>query len=139
MPQSEEGKLVLALMQLQSRIQRRLGSTLSAHGISVTEFMVLRQLSLAPGRTMRRVDLAENVGLSASGVTRLLNPMEKIGLVQKEENARDARVSLVALSEAGQRTLDDASTTFQWFAASVLAPLDAEQKAGLAACLKELL
>lgn len=50
---------------------------------------------------MRRIDLADSVGLSPSAVTRLLAPMEKPGLVEKEANPRDARVSLVKLSTAG--------------------------------------
>ena len=52
-------------------------------------------LNEASTHSLKRIDLAEQVGLSASGVTRMLLPMEKIGLISKEEGARDARVSLV--------------------------------------------
>ncbi len=61
------------------------------------------RLYQAADEAMRRIDLAESVGLSASGVTRLLLPMQKIGLVQKEQNPRDARVSLVKLTETGKQ------------------------------------
>ena len=118
---SNESQLVLDLIQLNSRIQRRLGGALSAHGLGVSEFMVLRELSDAPGKKLRRVDLAEKVGLSASGVTRLLNPMEKIGLVEKDRSARDARVSLVALSPAGVRMLRDVEAAINDAARSLLA------------------
>ena len=46
--------------------------------------------------------------MSASGITRLLNPMEKIKLIEKEVNPRDARVSFVKLSDAGIELLNNA-------------------------------
>lgn len=62
---------------------------------------------------MRRIDLASSIGLTASGITRLVSPMEKIGLVQKERNERDARVSLVKITPAGETILGDATTTLR--------------------------
>ena len=56
---------------------------------------------------MRRGDLAEAIGLTASGVTRLLVPMEKIGLIQRESDARDARVSYVMLAPSGKCLLSE--------------------------------
>ncbi len=104
--------LVLTLTEAGNRVSRRLDHTLAIHGISFTEFRVLHQLAQAPGETLRRVDLAEAVGLTASGVTRLLNPMEKIHLVEKERNPRDARVSLVRLSATGKEIYGDALASF---------------------------
>ena len=57
---------------------------------------------------MKRVELAERVGLTASGVTRMLGPMEKIGLVVKKATLRDARVSLVELTPSGLDILENA-------------------------------
>ncbi|MDZ7871614.1 MAG: MarR family transcriptional regulator [Rheinheimera sp.] len=64
--------------------------------------VIVEQLVIELGtlQTRRRSDLVELVGLSPSGITRLLLPLEKIGRVEKERNPRDARVSLVILSEA---------------------------------------
>jgi len=105
--------LAITLAALNTQLSKRVDSPLSFHGISFTEFMVMYHLSNAVNQCMRRIDLAEKVGLTASGVTRLLLPMEKIGLVQKEKNPRDARVSLVKLCEAGAGILADASNTFK--------------------------
>jgi len=105
-------QLVMDLSSLQSKILKRIDSQLSLHGISFTEFMVMYTLSSANNHTMRRIELAESIGLSASGVTRLLLPMAKTGLVEKEVNPRDARVSLVKLSDAGHRLLTEALTGF---------------------------
>lgn len=112
--------LVLALSALQSRLQKKIDVRLSAHGISFTEFLVLHHLRGASGNGMRRIDLAETVGLSASGVTRLLIPMEKIKLVKREANPRDARVSLVKLSRTGEQVYADARRTFEESASFLL-------------------
>ena len=76
---------------------------------------------------MRRVDLAEQVGLTPSGITRLLNPMEKIGLIEKEDNPRDARVSLVALSSAGKRVYQETHVSFQHASTDLFEQLDSQQ------------
>ena len=80
-------KLVMDLSSLQSKILKRLEGQLSVHGISFTEFQVMARLDSAPDRTMRRIELAESIGLSASGVTRLLVPMEKRKLVQRRHQS----------------------------------------------------
>ena len=69
--------------------------------------MILHYLSQAEGERMRRIDLAERIGLTASGVTRLLLPMEKIGLVRREPSEHDARVSNVSLAPGGKRLLEE--------------------------------
>ena len=70
---------------------------------------------------MRRIDLAESIGLTASGVTRLLAPMEKIGLVKREANAADARVSFVTLSKGGKDMLEHSLENAEALAQSTLA------------------
>ncbi|OFE13101.1 hypothetical protein PHACT_08085 [Pseudohongiella acticola] len=123
MANSSQSELLLKLVALHTKIQRQLSGPLSFHGISFTEFQVLKQLHSAPAQKMRRIDLAQQVGLSASGVTRLLNPMEKVGLISKEVAARDARVSLVTLTGAGKTVFKDADVSFRQVAASVMASL----------------
>ncbi len=77
---------------------------------------------------MRRIELAEHVGLSASGVTRLLAPMEKIKIVEKELNPRDARQSLVKLSKTGQQLYKEARVSFEHCANSLLGNLNENQQ-----------
>jgi DNA-binding MarR family transcriptional regulator len=123
----QESGLVMSIVNLHSKIQKRIGGALSLHGIGLSEYLVLHQLFIAPGQTMRRVDLAEQVGLTPSGITRLLNPMEKIGLIEKEDNPRDARVSLVALSIAGKRVYQEAQVSFQHASTDLFEQLDSNQ------------
>ncbi|MBC53458.1 MAG: transcriptional regulator [Gammaproteobacteria bacterium] len=129
MTTSTPSDLILKLAALHTMLQKQIAGPLSYHGISFTEYQVLKQLHDAPAQKMRRIDLAQQIGLSASGVTRMLNPMEKVGLVSKEEAARDARVSLVTLTTAGQTVFRDAEASFRQAAGSVLASvIDADQQ-----------
>lgn len=132
-------ELAISLSLLHTKLVKRLDQQLSVHGISFSEYVVMYHLYGAPNKTMRRIDLAECVGLSASGVTRLLVPMEKIHLTQRVRNQRDARVSLVKLSDTGERLFLDASVTFQHAADAFLQPLTANQIARFLSFTKVLL
>ena len=63
----------------------------------------------APGSWASRVDLAQTVWLTHSGVTRALRPMEIMGFVTTAKCKRDARLALATLTPAGQELVDDAS------------------------------
>ena len=119
--------LFISLALLNTRMLKRMDNTLSAHGISFTEYLILGVLNNALKETMPRIELARSVGLSASGVTRLLAPMEKLGLVHKEKNPRDARQSLVKLSGAGKTIFEESSVTFADGAMSILGALTESQ------------
>lgn len=114
---------LLTINALNSQLTKQLERRLSLHGLSFTELQVMQQLARAPQMSLRRIDLAEQTGLSASGVTRLLLPMEKLHLVEREANPRDARVSLVRLSAAGQQRLAEAEATFHQSADELLGTL----------------
>ena len=130
--------LVIDLMILQGKVQKRVGGALSVHGLGLSDYFVLNQLYIAPSQKLRRNELAERVGLSPSGVTRLLNPLEKIGLVEKESNPRDARVSLVTLSVSGKQIYEDAKVTFSEASRVLFDPLDTAQLSKLSDLLKAL-
>lgn len=111
-------KLLMNLAIVQSATSRRFDGRLG--GLGFTEFLILFHLEQTQDGKMRRVDLAELTGLTASGVTRLLAPMEKIGLVKREANAQDARVSFVAIAPSGRRMLKDSLENAEELAAQLL-------------------
>lgn len=131
--------LLTDLIRLQTLLHKHLTGSLSVHGIGVSDFQLLQQLHKAPAHTMRRSDLAEAIGLSPSGVTRMLNPLQKIGLVEKQLNPRDARVSLVKLNETGKRIYCEALIAFEHSADRLLEPLAQQQRMTLAETLSTLL
>ena len=85
------------------------GELLSKHGLSVNDYEALLLLSRAEGGCMRRVDLAERLQLTPSGVTRRLDGLERQGLVQKSSCSTDGRVSYAGLTKAGRRKLEQAT------------------------------
>lgn len=124
--------LPIQLNDLTTRMTRSIDRSLSLHGINLTEFNILRHLYNSGGdQGIRRLDLAEAVHLSPSGITRVLNPMEKIGLIEKLSNQRDARLSLVRLSESGTRVYREALTTYEQASADFFKLLKGKQIAKL--------
>lgn len=121
---NKHAKLCMNYSVVNTTIAKKLDIKLSVHGINFSEFMILFHLDQVKEKMMRRIDLAEKIGLSASGITRLISPMEKIGLVQKETNIRDARVSLVKISYSGQRILEESSVTLNAISQEVLSKLN---------------
>jgi DNA-binding MarR family transcriptional regulator len=94
------------LLRAHAELSRRMDATLrAAHDLSLREYEVLLALSDAPGRRLRRVDLAAKVLLTQGGVTRLLDPLEREGLVAREASDADRRVAFARLTEAGLRRL----------------------------------
>jgi DNA-binding MarR family transcriptional regulator len=101
-----------SFLRAHSAVTRQLNADLLAsHGLTLNDFEVLMLLSHAEDGMMRRVDLADRVVLTASGITRLLDGLERAGLVEKASCAADARVSYAKLTEAGGRRLAEAAVT----------------------------
>jgi DNA-binding MarR family transcriptional regulator len=92
----------IRFLRAHASLTRRLSARLeSEHGLTLNDFDVLAQLAHADGRQLRRVDLARSVLLSASGITRLLDGLERAGWVEKGTCQSDARVTYAVLTEAG--------------------------------------
>jgi DNA-binding MarR family transcriptional regulator len=98
------------LMRAQAAASRELGVQLVAeHGLTLNDFEALLHLARAEDGRLRRVDLAERLILTQSGVTRLLDGLEEAGCVEKASCASDARVTYAVLTEVGRRKLEAAS------------------------------
>ncbi|WP_082461778.1 MarR family winged helix-turn-helix transcriptional regulator [Pedobacter sp. PACM 27299] len=110
------------LAKAQAVISRRF-DRLNVHGIGFNDLMILYVLRQSTDGKMRRIDLADQIGLTASGITRMLLPMEKIGLVTREANERDARVSYVVLTSAGKQLFEDAEKTASTLASEIVPAL----------------
>jgi len=83
----------------------------SDHGLTMNDFECMLLLSRAEERRMRRVDLADELILTASGVTRLLDGLEKEGWVDRAACASDRRVTYAVLTDEGYAKLREASKT----------------------------
>jgi DNA-binding MarR family transcriptional regulator len=98
------------LVRAQAAVTGQLSAQLSAdHGLSINAYEALLHLARAPDSRLRRVDLANGLLLTAGGVTRLLDGLERDGFVGREECASDRRVSYAVLTEDGRAKLREAS------------------------------
>jgi DNA-binding MarR family transcriptional regulator len=84
---------------------------LEAHGLTLNDFDVLAQLQRGPQHGLKRSELAERVLLTPSGITRLLDGLERVGYVRKGECESDARVTYAVLTDEGRQKLREASRT----------------------------
>jgi DNA-binding MarR family transcriptional regulator len=98
------------LLRAHSAATHRLGGQLqAAHGLSMNEYEALSALARAQGRRMKRVDLARELLLTPSGVTRLLAGLEEAGLVERMGSDADLRVAYARLTDAGAAKLEAAA------------------------------
>ena len=96
----------VGLLRGHAALTRALNADLVAdHGLTLNDYEVLLRLSRAPDGQMRRVDLAEQVLLTASGITRLLDGLHASGYVDKAACSSDARVTYAVLTDAGHEKL----------------------------------
>jgi DNA-binding MarR family transcriptional regulator len=102
----------VTFLRAHAEITREMSAQLQReHGLTLHDYEVLLHLSHADGLMMRRVDLAQSVLLTASGITRLLEGLERAGLVEKATCSSDARVSYAKLTDAGRAKLRAAAVT----------------------------
>lgn len=98
------------LLRVHAAVARALnGQLLRDHGLTINDYEALQALASAEDGPKRRTDLAQDLQLTASGVTRLLEGLEQAGLVRKERCDTDARVSYVVLTDEGRAKLEQAS------------------------------
>ena len=102
----------VALLRAHAAATRKLSAELSAdHDLTLSDYEVLLRLSRAPDRRLRRVDLAEQVLLTASGVTRLLDGLERSGFVERASCSTDRRVVYAVLTDQGLEKVRSARQT----------------------------
>jgi len=100
----------VALLRAHASSTRRFNAQLVAeHGLTLNDYEVLLHLSHADGKRLRRVDLAERILLTPSGITRLLEGLERGGYVERASCASDARVTYAQLTDDGEAKLREAA------------------------------
>jgi DNA-binding MarR family transcriptional regulator len=86
-----------------------LEADLAPHGLTMGDYEVLVRLSEAPEHQMRMCDLALQLRLSPSGLTRRLDGLVKGRLVRREPSGQDRRVMLATLTPKGMTSLTQAA------------------------------
>jgi DNA-binding MarR family transcriptional regulator len=110
--EESEVRTWIRFLATHSAITRELEARLmGAHGLTLSDYDVLVQLARAPQRKLRNIELAKAVVLTRSGVTRLVDGLERDGLVRRASCASDKRGSFVALTDDGLARLRAAGGT----------------------------
>ena len=124
---------VLQLAHARTVVVRDVDASLEGHhGLGLNDLALLLELNSSPNNRLRRLDLAERLGITPSGVARQLAPLERRGLVGRESHPDDARLAIVVLTEAGSRVVGDVLPTAEEAATRVLARIwneDEQQRA----------
>jgi DNA-binding MarR family transcriptional regulator len=107
-----------------------------AHGLTINDFEALLVLSNAEGGRLKRVELARNLLLTPSGITRLLRGLEDAGLVERASCSSDLRVTYAQLTDAGREKLEAAASAHT---ASICALLEEHFETGDLDAIAEIL
>ena len=100
------------LLRLHAALIKELDAQLEReHGLGLSSYEVLLHLEAAPERRLRMSDLAESVLLSRSGLTRLVDRLERDGLLERAQCASDARGFFAVLTPRGRQVLRRAAPT----------------------------
>lgn len=103
---------VLRVLAVSASLEQRFNPILgSLYGLTLQHFLLLLNVARAPLRRMRRVDLAAALSLGSSSITHFADPLEKVGLLARENDSRDARVVYLALTELGAQRVEEAQLT----------------------------
>lgn len=128
-------------LRVHAVVTRRLeGELLAEHGLPLASYDVLVQLVESPQRKLRMSELAEQVLLSRSGLTRMVDRLEREGLVRREACADDARGQFTVITGAGVQRLRAASPThLRGIAEHAVGRLDEDEALALAGLLGQML
>lgn len=95
-------------LEAYSGLVNRLSGQLAGHGLSLIEFGVLIRLARSSQQRLRMSELAGQVALTTSGITRVVDRLERGGLVRREACPTDRRGAWAVLTEAGLSRITDA-------------------------------
>ncbi|WP_459802846.1 MarR family winged helix-turn-helix transcriptional regulator [Herbidospora sp. RD11066] len=110
---AEQIEVWRTMQRAQMRITRSIESDLlESHDLAMASYDVLLQLSEAPYRRLRMNDLADRVLLSRSGLTRLIDRLQRDGLVERQACPSDARGLYAVLTDKGEALLEEATPTY---------------------------
>lgn len=102
----------MTLLAINARLEERFSGVLGAvHGLGLNEALLLIQLDRAEKHRLSRVELARRLSTSPSTVTRMAQPLEKLGYIDRESDPRDARLAYVLLTDIGRERVADAKAT----------------------------
>lgn len=100
------------MLRVHTALVKELDAELAAaHDLPLSSYEVLITLESAPGRKRRMAELADSVLLSRSGMTRLVDRLEREGLLERDACVSDGRGTFAVLTDKGEELLSRARRT----------------------------
>jgi len=130
-----------ALLQVHAAVVRKLEERLEAHRlVPIAQYDVLLELNAAPGRRLRMQQLSDRVVLSRSRVSRVVDEMEKVGLVRRDPDPDDKRAAFAVITDDGRAALRKAAPVYlQGIEEEFLSHLSAGERKSLERSLRKVL
>lgn len=102
------------IIRLETVLWERVDARLrERHDVPLSFFESLYFVSRAPGQTLRVGDLAQTLRITIGGASKLLDRIERAGLLVRRPDPHDRRAAMIGLTPAGRRRLDDAIKTYE--------------------------
>lgn len=137
----DDPRLTMAglFVEAASRMLAKMGAVHAANGLAGTDFDTLIRLARSPGLRLRMSDLAVQVSLSTSGITRIVDRLEGQGLVRRETSPDDRRGTWTVLTDEGDMRLRaELPQLIDAIQVNLVDSLTADQLDGLIAGLRAL-
>lgn len=101
-----------SLLRVHAALVPKLERELAGRGLPLSWYDVLLELNSAPGRRLRMSELSARVVLSRERVSRVVDELERSGLVTREANPEDGRSTLAGITKDGRARLRAAAPTY---------------------------
>ncbi|MHA3979373.1 MarR family winged helix-turn-helix transcriptional regulator [Halovulum sp. GXIMD14794] len=111
---SGKSELLERLIHLTGEIEAELAAALQAgHGLGLSEYRGLRALSISPTSELRLQDLAAQLSLNQSSVSRMVERLERRQLVARDRCPDDKRGIYAVLTDAGRAAFNRATADYE--------------------------
>lgn len=122
-PLSAESAALLSVLRTAAVLEHQLGEALKPHGITLSQYNVLRILAGSEPSGLCGRDIGDRMVAQVPDIPRLLERMEALGLIRRERDTVDRRHVTARIAAKGRRLLEQATPA--------LAQVEAQRMSGL--------
>lgn len=119
-----------------NHVSAEFGKAVEAHGVSVSEWVALRQLFDTGAATAG--GLIDSLGMSKGAVSKIVTRLQDKGLVERTAHERDRRAQQIVLTPAGRALVPTLAAEADRNDATFFGHLGAAQRQALVATMKEI-
>jgi DNA-binding MarR family transcriptional regulator len=122
--QTEEAKLIYTVGILWSQISTRLENVLAKFNLNIAKFNILMIIKHAGGKDgIQQNEISKHLLVTASNITKLLDKLEKDGMITRNNKENDRRVKLIMITKSASDLLDKAWKIYQKEVKSITAKM----------------